>query len=428
MITCIRMFFGYINKKGYRELVIYNIYTMESLNIVDLLEKNPITKLSNTYQSKLLIKLKERFNEIEQKMFLTSFFCYLKYKSTDFVIDLDDIWKWVGFLQKVKAKALLERHFKLDIDYKMALSQMGRQGGQNKETFLLTVRTFKSFCLKASTTKAKQIHDYYMNLEETLHEVIEEESDELKRQLDVKDVQIESMREKTILQQFPANKQCIYLGLIDDKSEGNEKLIKFGSSNFLSQRVTQHKNVYTNFRLQNAYEVGNKTHVENAIKRHPTILLLRRNLKLNDKCHTELLSIDTIPLNEIDKIIKGVIADLEYNPDNYYKLLDENNRLKEEFLKLQKRLDDAGINSTDANDSVSNNSLVVLPHNSRRYQKEKDGKYHINEICYDKLKGSRDDVWRGVAFKTTSELTKKDLVIGKDGKIVLKKKSPVIVL
>jgi hypothetical protein len=47
---------------------------MESLNIVDLLEKNPVTKLSNTYQSKLLTKLKERFNEIEQKIFLTSLF------------------------------------------------------------------------------------------------------------------------------------------------------------------------------------------------------------------------------------------------------------------------------------------------------------------------------------------------------------------
>lgn len=106
---------------------------------------------------------------------------------------------------------------------------------------------------------------------------------------------------------------------------------------------------------------------------------------------------------------------------NYYKLLDENNRLKEEFLKLQKRLDDAVINRTDANISISNNSLVVLPHNNRRYLKEKDGKYHINEICYDKLNGSRDDVWRGVAFKTTGELTKKDLVIGKGDKVVKKK-------
>jgi hypothetical protein len=105
-----------------------------------------------------------------------------------------------------------------------------------------------------------------MNLEETLHEVIEEESDELKRQLESMKINSEKekelLTENTILQQFPANKQCIYLGLRDDKSEGNEKLIKFGSSNFLCQRVTQHKNVYTNFRLVNAYEVGNRTHVE----------------------------------------------------------------------------------------------------------------------------------------------------------------------
>jgi phage anti-repressor protein len=428
----IRTVFDYINKKGIKNQS-YIRYTMESLNIVDLLEKNPITKLSNTYQNKLLTKLKERFNEIEQKMFLTSFFCYLKYKSTDFVIDLDSIYKWVGFQHKAKAKVLLEKHFKLDIDYKMVLNQQGKQGGHNKETFLLTVRTFKSFCLKASTSKARQIHEYYMNLEETLHEVIEEESDELKRQLESKDVQLESMkanseiekellREKTIIQQFPDNRQCIYYGLIDNKSEGNEKLIKFGSSNFLCQRVTQHKNTYTNFRLVNAFEVGNKTHVENEMKRHPLLSLLRRPLKLNDKCHTELLSFDSVSLNELDKIIKSVIADVEYNPDNYNRLLDENHRLKKDLLILQKKIDDKSIDCSDLKVSLSNYSLVGLPLKLRRYQKAKDGKYYIDEICYDKLFGSRDEVWKDVAYKTTGELIKSELTIGNGGKIVSKKK------
>lgn len=175
---------------------------MESLNIVELLEKSPMTKLSNTYQSKLLTKIKERFTEDEQQMFVTSFYCYLNCNATDFVIDLDNIWRWVGFQQKVKAKILLEKHFKLDIDYKFLLSHMGKQdkshGGNNKEIFMLTVKTFKMFCLKAGTEKADKIHEYYINLEETLHEVIEEESDELRKQLETQK-QNHEIELKTIL-------------------------------------------------------------------------------------------------------------------------------------------------------------------------------------------------------------------------------------
>ena len=79
----------------------------------------------------------------------------MKYdSSTDFVIDLDDVWKWVGFAQKVKATVLLEKHFILDKDYIKSLSQPGNQsehirGGHNKEIFMLNVSTFKRFCLKA---------------------------------------------------------------------------------------------------------------------------------------------------------------------------------------------------------------------------------------------------------------------------------------
>jgi len=81
---------------------------MEELNIVDLIEHNPITKLSQSYKGKLLTKIQESFNNFEQQLFVSSFYCYLNYNSkTDFVVNLDDIWKWLGFSQKVKAKSLL---------------------------------------------------------------------------------------------------------------------------------------------------------------------------------------------------------------------------------------------------------------------------------------------------------------------------------
>jgi len=59
---------------------------------VSLIESNPITKLSSDYNVKLLCKIKENFTDMEQQLFLTSFYCYLNYHPiNDFVIDLDNV-------------------------------------------------------------------------------------------------------------------------------------------------------------------------------------------------------------------------------------------------------------------------------------------------------------------------------------------------
>jgi len=63
-------------------------------------------------------------------------------------------------------------------------------GGQNKETILLTINTFKKFCLKAGTKKADEIHDYYIKLEELLHETLCEETNELRLELENKNNKI----------------------------------------------------------------------------------------------------------------------------------------------------------------------------------------------------------------------------------------------
>ena len=84
-------------------------------------------------------------------------------------INLDNIWEWLGFSQKVNAKRVLEKNFIIEKDYKLLLSQQGKQnnfqGGHNKEIFLLNIETFKKFCLKACTKKADEIHDYFIKLE-----------------------------------------------------------------------------------------------------------------------------------------------------------------------------------------------------------------------------------------------------------------------
>ena len=133
---------------------------MQEFNIVELIENNPISKLSQTYNSKLISKIKEIFTDFEQQLFVSSFYCYLNYnKNTDFVVDLDNVWKWLGFNQKYNAERVLESNFSKDIDYKTApqfgkaVSNVKQNGGQNIKKIFLTVKCFKSLCLKAQTKK-----------------------------------------------------------------------------------------------------------------------------------------------------------------------------------------------------------------------------------------------------------------------------------
>ena len=84
-----------------------------TIDIVNLIENNPISKFNTTkYQSKLIEKLQSKFTNYEQQLFLSSFYCYLKYdKINDFIIDLDDVWNWLGFNKKCNAKVTLEKNF-----------------------------------------------------------------------------------------------------------------------------------------------------------------------------------------------------------------------------------------------------------------------------------------------------------------------------
>lgn len=438
-----------------------------SFDIVDLIENNPITKLSTTYQNKLLTKIKTKFTENEQQIFVASFYGFLNYDSKmDFVIDLDDVWKWLKFSTKQKAKMLLENHFVKDTDYIISLTPQVKQpdhpkGGHNKEIIMLNVATFKKFCLKAGTKKADEIHDYYIKLEETLQEVVHEESTELKLQLEKTNMELEKsektrekIREKTLLEQFGSNVQCVYYGVIDDLSDANEPLIKFGNSNNLRNRVLNHKETYANFRLLNAFKVENKMQIENAIKEHPMFVERRRTITLKNKKYIELLNANELSFPTLDKTIKDIIMGIECNMENYMKLLEENKRLKKQLesqdetnnvnelvllraenkhlkmdnLKLQKGNKQAlcepvVTSATVSETEVENYGIVMQSLKKHNHTKCKDGMYHIGGNAFEILRSTRADVWNGKAYQTTGGVPKSGLMINNSGKIVSKIKS-----
>jgi phage anti-repressor protein len=334
----------------------------QELNIVELIEKNPITRLSQEYNGRLLTKIQESFTGFEQQLFVSSFYCYLNYdKNMDFVVDLDNVWKWLGFQQKVNAMTLLEKQFKLDIDYKNIEHQEAPKshGGHNKQTIMLTVRCFKSLCLKAQTKKASEIHEYYMKMEEVLHQIVEEETDELKQQLEQKnavimekdsmiqekDSMIQSTKkekqravEQAIIGQFPLNTECIYFGTIDNTNADNEKLIKFGHTNDLSTRMMDHRKKYQNFVLVAAFRVQNKVEIENLIKTYPKIKRNIRSIEVGGKNKTEIIAYDStnFTIERLKKHIADIIHSRTYSIDNFNRLMQRNEVLEADNRELQK--------------------------------------------------------------------------------------------
>ena len=157
------------------------------LDIVQLINNSSLSELSlsNESNTKLLNKIEDSFTDNEQHLFVGNFYTSLNYNSkTDFVIKLNDVWKWCGFVRKSDAKRLLEKHFINEVDYKKFSLRVNEnpdvqvkegknsRGSYTKESIIMTINTFKKLCLKAGNEKSDEIHNYYMKLEELMKETL----------------------------------------------------------------------------------------------------------------------------------------------------------------------------------------------------------------------------------------------------------------
>jgi hypothetical protein len=341
---------------GLKEIKILKDTEMSTpINIIDLIEKNPITSLHGDYHSKILSKIQREFTQTEQYMFVGSFYCYLNYHPTDdFVIQLKDVWKWLGFARQDPCKVVLEKHFIENVDYKIEKfnevnvhasatsgARLGDHGGQNKEKITMNVETFKKLCMKSNTKKADEIHDYFIKLEKIIMETLNEESSELRMQLAAQDTRTElriKSKEAKIIDQFPDDIMCIYIA--DVGIHNGVRLVKFGESNKLKDRVSSHRITFkeSGFELIAAYRVVNSKKFENLLKQE--IVCRKSSLKIGDKNYTELIKLDDdFTIESLDILIKKLInkhcsmeaIEREYD---FKKLeLQEKNKQEEEKTK-----------------------------------------------------------------------------------------------
>jgi hypothetical protein len=360
-----------------------------SLNIVDLIENNPITKLSSSYNGKLLTKIKEGFTDFEQQLFVTSFYCYLNCdQKNDFVIDLDNVWKWLGFSQKQRARELLEKQFVLDKDYKnidlecsksselASLSSKAKKshGGHNKEIFMLNVKTFKSLCLKAGTKKADEIHDYYLKMEEIIHKVVQEESDELKLQLDQAkneiiqidethkkemSIKVQREREQILLGEFGTQGYIVYIIKVKSFDDGTY-IVKIGESRIGAKpRYDECRTKHGDILLLDCFSVKRCKDFETFLHNHKQIKLNRvtdlpghesdRELFLVGKSLTYKTILHTIKMNkdQFDNITETELDKLRAENETLRQIIQQSNNPQQlaendtiqEMMKMIKTLE-----------------------------------------------------------------------------------------
>jgi len=230
------------------------------------------------------------------------------------------------------------------------------KGGQNKQTIMLTIKCFKSLCLKAQTKKAGEIHEYYMKLEELLHEVMEEEAIEFKKQLTQKTKQLEQKTEqleqktaelkvvpeqekhKLIMKQYGViNGSLVYVARIKTLEDGTY-IIKIGESRRgVRNRHNEFRQKYgSQVIFLDAFLVNNSAGFEKFLHTHDQI---RSNKVTNLKGHeseNELFLIGkNLSYQTVVQLIDANISSFEYSFAEYEKLKSENERLHLEIQMLK---------------------------------------------------------------------------------------------
>lgn len=158
----------------------------KSVNFTELV-KNSNTTLSLNCESKIVDKLSEEFTEQEQQWYIANLFVYMNYHPTnDYPINLENVFKMIGFAHKKNAKRTLENNFTVDDDYKIRVlpKEQSSWGGSGGEEIMLNVDTFKNLCMMAKTDKGKEIRKYYVKLENIYNAIVKEELTNKQQQLE----------------------------------------------------------------------------------------------------------------------------------------------------------------------------------------------------------------------------------------------------
>ena len=117
-----------------------------SVNFNEIVSTND--RIAINFKLIMIDKLNTEFNEQDQRWYVANLYIYMNYHPTnDYPINLDNVFKMLGFANKGNAMKTIKSNFTLDEDYKVLLFRTGKQTtsdkrrGHNKDDVMLNIET-----------------------------------------------------------------------------------------------------------------------------------------------------------------------------------------------------------------------------------------------------------------------------------------------
>jgi len=277
----------------------------------------------------------------EEQLFMKSYKLFLQYGSNnkEFVINFDIVWNWVGYTKIGDAKKMLIKYFTQHNDYEISFAAVAEkvQFGRPKETILLTVDCFKNFCMKAGTTRANEVRQYYIKMENILHKYIQSKFLELRykdiqTQMTITDLhnknkEIEQFKTHEFLIKYNRKKDLVYFCILQSFLDGSF-IMKVGWSKDIESRIPAlNAHFGTKCIVLNSFVCEDSYNLEQFLHNSPELVKYKYNNLINNKVSsTEAYHIPN--QKEYEKIVKFTNIEMnKYNSIEIIKLRIEEKKI-----------------------------------------------------------------------------------------------------
>ena len=319
----------------------------------------------------LLTLLKSEFLDPHEHQFIANFHLYLKYGNDNdkFVIDLDDVWEWMGYSRRDNAKRMVVKSCEKDVDYTCtSLHIVKKLGVHNKDNIFMNVNTFKSLCMMANTEKGRSTRKYYMKMESIFFKYIEQHHKNNILQIEETAEHKQALEKQTTLIAAYNKQNCVYLIRIS-KTNGYCYIVKLGETDDIAQRLTSLKQEYgPNIILLDVFPCHRAHHFEQ--------YLLHRN----DITKVKIPGTEMLQITE-EYTYTQLLKTIEKNIDNFNGMTIQE-KLQLANLKYNKSVVDTIKELAEAmnNALLAYNSSVSAMHDTKTSQNKENNLKRIEEV------------------------------------------------
>ena len=247
-------------------------------------------------------------------------------------------------------------------------------GGQNKEQILLTVDCFKQFCFIAATPKAKEIRNYYIKMENIMHEYYKKFNNELKHALQLSQIDAALERHQVLIE-TNKNKWLVYFCKIKSFEDGSF-ILKVGETIDIKNRMEALKSDFgMNIRVLDVFVCENSIKFEKSLHSSSQLVKYRYHQleRKNKKFSTEAYRIPN--RKEYEKIVSFAKEEMnKYNNIEITKL-----SIVSSLIPLCKNYEEVMSVLDKISSSWASSSNVEIPPNNVQFQTRSDSEHTAND-------------------------------------------------